>query len=57
MLVPDHPLRDTPYAYAMAPGDDAWAQRLEQFVSDIKRDGRLIKYASRYKLSSIVVKY
>ena len=57
MLVPDHPLRDTPYAYAMAPGDEAWAQRLEQFVSDIKRDGRLVKYAARYKLSSIVVKY
>jgi ABC-type amino acid transport substrate-binding protein len=46
----------TRYAYAVAPGDDAWFKRMEQFVSDIKRDGRLLKAASRYKLDPIVVK-
>jgi hypothetical protein len=35
----------TPYAYAMQPGDDAWAARIERFVSDIKRDGRLLAAA------------
>ncbi|MDP2000737.1 MAG: ABC transporter substrate-binding protein [Rhodoferax sp.] len=46
----------TNYAYAVAPGDDVWFKRMEQFVSDIKRDGRLLKAASRYKLDPIVVK-
>ncbi len=46
----------THYAYAVAPGDDAWFQRMEQFVRDIKRDGRLMKAASRYKLDPIAVK-
>jgi len=40
----------------VAPGDDAWFQRMTQFVADIKRDGRLRKAASRYKLDPIVVK-
>jgi len=44
----------TPYAYAMNPGDDAWYERIERFVSDIKRDGRLVAAAKRHKLDSIV---
>jgi ABC-type amino acid transport substrate-binding protein len=44
----------TPYAYAMKPGDDAWYERIERFVSDIKRDGRLLDAAKRHKLDSIV---
>jgi cyclohexadienyl dehydratase len=47
---------ETPYAYAMVPGDEKWALRMEQFVRDIKKDGRLIKTAARYKLDPIVVK-
>lgn len=46
----------TPYAYAVAPGDDKWARRMEQFVSDIHADGRLLRSAERYKLSAMVVK-
>lgn len=46
---------ETPYAYAMAPGDDKWAQRLDQFVRDAQQDGRLLKIARRYKLDPIVV--
>ncbi|MDO8776947.1 MAG: ABC transporter substrate-binding protein [Burkholderiaceae bacterium] len=44
----------TPYAYAVQPGDDAWHARLERFVSDIKRDGRLLAAAKRYQLEPIV---
>lgn len=46
---------ETPYAYAMAPGDDKWAQRLDQFVRDAQQDGRLLKIARRYKLDPIVL--
>jgi cyclohexadienyl dehydratase len=44
----------TPYAYAIKPGDDAWHARLEQFVSAIKRDGRLMTAAKNHKLDPIV---
>jgi hypothetical protein len=44
----------TPYAYAVKPGDDAWHARLEQFVSAIKRDGRLLTAAKNYRLDPIV---
>jgi cyclohexadienyl dehydratase len=44
----------TPYAYAMKPGDDAWFARVERFVADIKRDGRLLAAAKRHHLDSIV---
>ena len=44
----------TPYAYAIKLGDDLWHKRLERFVSDIKRDGRLVNSAKRHKLELIV---
>ena len=44
----------TPYGYAVKPGDDAWHTRLERFVSDIKRDGRLMASAQRHQLAPIV---
>lgn len=44
----------TPYAYAINPGDDAWHARLEQFVSGVKRDGRLMAAAKKYGLDPIV---
>lgn len=46
----------TPYAYAIKPGDDIWHARLEQFVSDVKLDGRLMAAAKRYKLETIVTR-
>jgi ABC-type amino acid transport substrate-binding protein len=45
----------TSYAYAVKPGDDVWHSRLERFVDDIKRDGRLLISAKVHKLSPIVV--
>ena len=44
----------TPYAYATALGDDAWHARIARFVTDIKRDGRLLEAARRHKLEPIV---
>ena len=40
----------TPYAYAVKPGDDPWHERLERFVSDVKRDGRLLAAAQTHHL-------
>jgi cyclohexadienyl dehydratase len=45
----------TSYAYAVNPGDQAWLDRLNQFVRDIKRDGRLMQSAKRHHLEPIVV--
>ncbi len=44
----------TPYAYAIKPGDEVWHARLEQFVSAIRQDGRLMLAAKRHKLDPIV---
>lgn len=44
----------TPYTYAVAPGDDPWHERVEGFVREIKRDGRLLKAARRNRLEAIV---
>lgn len=56
LVAPDHAYHVTSYGYAMAPGDDAWYARLERFVSDIQRDGRLLAAAQRYRLEPIVVR-
>lgn len=54
LVSPDSTYHVTPYAYAMQPGDDEWHDRLERFVADIKRDGRLMIAARRHKLAPIV---
>lgn len=46
----------TSYAYAMAPGDDRWLARVERFVVDVKRDGRLLAAAKRHQLEPIVAR-
>lgn len=43
------------YAYAVAKGDQIWLQRVDQFVSEIKQDGRLAKAAKKNKLLPIVI--
>lgn len=55
LISPTETYHITPYAWAIAPGDDAWHQRLERFVADIKRDGRLRAAAQRHGLEPIVV--
>ena len=54
LVAPPSTYHITPYAYAMKPGDDAWVARIERFVGDIKRDGRLLAAARRHKLEAIV---
>lgn len=55
LITPPSPYNITPYAYAVRPGDDVWHARMERFVSDIQRDGRLMSAARRHHLSAIVV--
>jgi ABC-type amino acid transport substrate-binding protein len=54
VLPPDNSYHITPYAYAVKPGDDLWLERLNRFVTDVKRDGRLIESAKRHQLTPIV---
>ena len=54
LISPPSAYHITPYAYAMKPGDESWHARMERFVADIKRDGRLAKSAQEHKLSLIV---
>jgi cyclohexadienyl dehydratase len=56
LVAPPSTFHLTHYAYAVAPGDERWLNRVDQFVRDIKRDGRLMQAASRYRLESIVVR-
>jgi ABC-type amino acid transport substrate-binding protein len=53
LVAPSAAYHITPYAYAVRPGDAAWLARIDRFVADIKRDGRLHTAARRHKLDSI----
>ncbi len=54
LIKPDSTYHITPYAYAIRPGDDAWHARLERFVAEVKKDGRLKAAATRYDLLPIL---
>jgi hypothetical protein len=45
----------TEYAYAFAKGDDSLSNRVNSFLSLIKKDGRLLRHAKQNKLEPIVV--
>jgi ABC-type amino acid transport substrate-binding protein len=55
LVAPDSTYHVTPYGYAVAPGDDRWLARLDQFVGAIQKDGRLQAAAHRYRLEPILV--
>lgn len=55
LLAPPQPLAPALYAYALAPGDDAWLETINAFVVRAKRDGRLAKAAADAGLTTIVV--
>jgi ABC-type amino acid transport substrate-binding protein len=55
VMPPERPVHPLNYGYAVAPGDDAWLARLDRFVVDIKKDGRLLAAARAFKLEPIVV--
>jgi len=54
-MAPEKPVFPVSYAYAVAPGDDAWLARVDQFVADVQRDGRLMDAARAAKLDPIVL--
>ncbi len=54
LVTPPSTYHLTSYAYAMQQGDDRWFERMERFMRDIKRDGRLMTAAKRHKLDPIV---
>lgn len=56
VIEPNRPIRQTEYAYAVRPEDDAWLARVNQFVAQIKKDGRLSEAAATHRLTPIVVK-
>jgi len=56
LVAPPSTFHMTSYGYAMKPGDDRWFNRIERFMSDIKRDGRLLAAAQLHKLEPIITK-
>jgi cyclohexadienyl dehydratase len=56
IVAPPKPLAVTPYAYAIAPGDQIWLNWINLFVSWVKRDGRLLTVARKHGLEAIVWK-
>ncbi len=54
LVTPPERYHVTPYAYAIAPGDDVWHARLERFVAAVKADGRLAAAAERHGLTPIL---
>ena len=55
LIAPPQPFHQVPYAYALKPGDDDWLRQVDDFVAEIKRDGRLEAAARRHGLGEIVV--
>jgi ABC-type amino acid transport substrate-binding protein len=55
VMAPERPLHPLSYAYAVAPGDDAWLARVDRFVAQAKHDGRLMAAARAFRLEPIVI--
>lgn len=54
LITPDTTYHKTPYAWTVAYGDDKFYNRVEQFIKDIKKDGRLLQIAKNNNLEPIV---
>lgn len=54
LITPEKTYHMTPYAWAMAYGDEKFYGRVEQFIKDIKKDGRLLRLAKKNALEPIV---
>ena len=52
LLTPKQKTQQFQYAYAVKKGQSEWLNRVNQFVADIKRDGRLEKYAAAKQLAA-----
>ena len=56
IISPEQPIQMTSYAYAVPKGDETWLNRVNQFVRDIKKDGRLERAAKPHNLLPMVIK-
>lgn len=56
LVVPPKPFSPVNYAYAIKQGNEEWLLRVNQFVSTIKRDGRLDAAAKRAGLTEILIR-
>ena len=56
LIPPPKPFHVLPYAYAMRPDDPEWLARINQFVTDMRQDGRLERAARQHRLSDIVIR-
>jgi ABC-type amino acid transport substrate-binding protein len=54
LITPDTTYHMTPYAWAIAYGDDEFYNEIENFIQRIKKDGRLLKAAKNNALEPIV---
>jgi len=54
LIEPPRPFHVLPYAYAVAPGDDAWLREVDEFVARVQRDGRLAAAGKRHGLETIL---
>lgn len=54
LIAPTTTYHMTPYAWAVAYGDDKFYNRIEKFIRDIKKDGRLLNLAKKNDLEAIV---
>ncbi|MBS1197257.1 MAG: amino acid transporter substrate-binding protein [Proteobacteria bacterium] len=54
LIIPPTTYHLSSYAYVVRYGDERWHERVERFISDIKRDGRLLSAAKQHKLEPIV---
>lgn len=53
LIIPKTTYHMTPYAWAMAYGNDKFYNRVEKFISDIKKDGRLLNLAKKNGVAPI----
>lgn len=54
LITPSTTYYKSSYAWAMAYGDDRFYERVEEFIRDIKKDGRLLDLAKKNSLEEIV---
>jgi ABC-type amino acid transport substrate-binding protein len=54
LIKPEQTYHLTSYGWAIAYGDEAFFERIEKFIKDIKKDGRLLKAAKKNSLETIV---
>jgi ABC-type amino acid transport substrate-binding protein len=56
LLSPPQEFHPLAYAYAVKPGDEAWLRTVDDFVAQIKRDGRLDAAGRRAGLTEIILR-